>query len=107
MRKITTNATNAFMMDRPFCEGNTAVTVDGEYTTLSLHGNEIAFKTNFGSGLTTSTGRPPYVAITNCGWFTRVTKDRLNGIPGVVIYAKNGDWYLNGEKWDGKIKTIA
>ena len=94
------NAANAFMMDRPFCEGNTAVTVDSEYTTLSLHGNEIACKTSLGSGLASC------VAITNCGYFTSVTKDRLNGIPGVVIYAKNGDWYLNGKKWNGKIKTI-
>lgn len=93
------NAANAFMQDQPFCEGNTAVTSDGEYTTMSLHGNEIAFKDS------DSAVEPPFMVITNCGWFTNVTKERLNALPGVSI--KGGkEWLLNGEEWDGKAKVV-
>lgn len=43
--------------------------------------------------------------ITNCGWQTNTTKDRLNGIgalAGFGIYQKKKKWYLNGEEWDGE-----
>ena len=32
---------------------------------------------------------------------TVTTKERLNGLPGVSVHQKAGQWYLNGEKWDG------
>lgn len=55
-----------------------------------LHGNLIA-KIENGSSLW----------ITNCGWFSNTTKERLNSLYGVSIVQKSGIWYLNGEKWDG------
>ena len=59
-------------------------------TTLYLHDNAIAkFDEN---------GR---LWITNAGWKSNTTKERLNGIPGVSIYQKDFTWYLNDEPWNG------
>ena len=44
--------------------------------------------------------------ITNCGWFTTTTKERLNGLSGVAIHQSKGVWYLNGDAWDGRNKWI-
>ena len=40
--------------------------------------------------------------ICNCGYPTNTTKERLNGLPNVSIVQCKGEWYLNGEKWNGK-----
>ena len=43
--------------------------------------------------------------ITNCGWQTMTTMERLNGIgvtAGFRIFQKKKKWYLNGEEWDGE-----
>ena len=45
--------------------------------------------------------------ITNAGWKSNTTKERLNALPGVSINQKAGEWYLNGEKWDGKLTKIS
>lgn len=63
-------------------------------TILSLFNNDIAFNT--GSS----------ISITNAGWLSNTTKDRLNAIDGVHIKQKNGVWYLNGELWNGKLTKI-
>jgi predicted ATP-binding protein involved in virulence len=98
MRKITEKAVSAFMSDFTFNEANTTVSLgvnsDGKHTFLQLHGNTIAKKVN---------GK---LFITNCGWFTNTTKERLNAIPGVSICQKKGNWYLNGNLWDGKLIEI-
>jgi hypothetical protein len=73
------------------CSGNSAT----DNYTMRLHGNLIAKIDADGT-----------LAITNAGWFTNTTKERLNGIPGVSICQKKGDWYLNGRKWDGGWITI-
>jgi hypothetical protein len=39
--------------------------------------------------------------ITDCGWRTRTTKERLNGLEGVNIVQRDFQWYLNGVVWDG------
>ena len=57
---------------------------------MYLHGNLIAQRT------------PLATTITNCGWFTRTTKERLNGLGGVDIVQMKGVWYLNGKEWDGE-----
>jgi hypothetical protein len=44
--------------------------------------------------------------ITNCGWFSNTTKERLNAIDGVSIQQKNYEWFLNGEKWEGELIDI-
>lgn len=86
MRQITSQLCRAFQYGRKLSIGNTKT--DGR--SLFLHGNEIARRTDFG------------LYITNAGWASNTTKERLNGLDGVSIYQKNFDWYLNGKKWDGK-----
>lgn len=93
-RKITTAAIEALMSDRPFNRDNTIVETGihpdiGQVTTLKLHGNAIAQKTKEG------------VKVCNAGWFSVTTKERLNGIPGVSVYQRKGEWFLNGQKWNG------
>jgi len=41
------------------------------------------------------------VWITNAGWKSRTTKERLNGLSGVHIQSVRGNWFLNGRAWDG------
>lgn len=100
MRKITQNAATAFKERRAYSNANTSVLRRGDETTLVLHGNAIA--SQIGNLL----------IITNCGWNTPTTKDRLNAIlpNGYYIYQKKYQWILStpqGEKeWDGKPFTI-
>lgn len=96
MRKITQQAINAFMNGEKFSSGNTTVVLDKYLVFLSLHGNEIARRNAI-------TGK---LEISNAGWFSVVTKERLNGIPGVRIYQKRGVWFLNNKPWDGGWITI-
>ena len=44
--------------------------------------------------------------ITNAGWKSKTTKERLNALKGVNILQKKGELLLNGEKWDGKLTEI-
>lgn len=97
MRKATTEAIAAFMNAQPHNGQNTKVKLLPNVTILVLHGNEIAYRYN-DPGKTLS--------IKNAGWFSNVTKERLNGIPGVSISQKKGIWYLNGKEWDGKLIDI-
>ena len=39
--------------------------------------------------------------ITNAGWKSRVTKERLNGLTGVRITQVRGVWFLNDIEWNG------
>ena len=59
------------------------------FAQLILHWNVIAEKSHKG------------LNITNAGYFTNVTKERLNSLPNVNIVQKNFEWYLNGELWNG------
>jgi hypothetical protein len=53
----------------------------------------------FGYAIAEWRGKDLY--ITAAGWKTNTTKERLNGLPGVNIYQKDFEWYLNGKVWDG------
>ena len=66
-------------------------------TVLKLHGNAIAYKYN---------DPKQTLSITNCGWESNTTKERLNALPNVSIQQKNFVWYLNGKEWDGKLIDI-
>lgn len=90
MRKITIEAANSFTSGNKYKSGNTEVVLYGETIHLYLHGHLIAKKDNGD------------IKISNSGYFTNVTKERLNGLPGVNISQKKGHWYLNGSEWDGK-----
>ena len=96
-RKITQESVEAFMSAKVFNKSNTKVTVKPNVTILSLFGNEIAYRYNDPKNT---------LSITNCGWKTNTTKERLGGIPNVNICQKNGDWFLNGKIWDGKLIDI-
>lgn len=86
MRKVTQQIIWAFEYHREQKIGNSYT--DGK--TLYLHGNAIAEHRTDG------------LWITNAGWTSNVTKERLNGLRDVSINQKNYAWFLNGKEWDGK-----
>ena len=86
MRKITEQVVGAFERRQRKVVGNTET--DG--TCLWLFGNKIAEYREGG------------IWITNAGWSSPTTKERLNGIYGVHITQKKGEWFLNGHRWGGE-----
>lgn len=93
MRKITKQAINAFYNAEKFSSSNTMVEVLPNVTILKLHNNAIAYRYNDPENT---------LSITNCGWFSTTTKERLNGLKDVSISQKKGVWYLNGKEWNGE-----
>ena len=88
MRKVTRTIARAFYCGDSESCGNTRT--DGK--SVWLHGNKIAFKDEDGN-----------LHITNAGYETNVTKERLNGLlelgnfpgwPSPRIFAKNFRWHL-------------
>lgn len=103
MRKITKQSATALIAGQTFKSANTEVLhkailrngkfpMGDHFTVLELHGNEIA----------AIDSRDGSLWITNSGWQTNITKERLNGINGVSISQVKGMWYLNGKEWDGE-----
>jgi hypothetical protein len=86
MRQITRDIVNAFQNSRSLTIGNSRT--NGE--SLWLFGNKIAEIRRDG------------LWITNAGWNSTTTKERLNGLSGVHIVQKRGTWYLNEREWDGR-----
>ena len=76
---------DAFQNSRSLTIGNSRT--NGE--SLWLFGNKIAEIRRDG------------LWITNAGWDSATTKERLNGLSGVNIVQRGGNWYLNGWGWDG------
>jgi hypothetical protein len=97
MRKITKESVDAFMNARPFKKDNMVIEVKPNVTIMYLFGNIIAYKYN---------DPEKTISITDAGWQSNTTKERLNAIPGLRIHQKNWEWYLNGNKWDGKLTDI-
>ena len=97
MRKITKESVEAFLNAESFSKSNMIVEVLPNVTLLKYHNNTIAYKYNDPKNT---------LSITNCGWFTNTTKERLNALPNVSIQQKNFVWYLNGEKWGGELTDI-
>ena len=97
MRKITKESISAFLNARSFKKSNMEVEVKPNVTILKLYGNEIAYLYNDPNRT---------LSITNCGWETNTTKERLNGLPTVRINVKKGSWFLNDNEWNGKLKDI-
>jgi len=90
MRKITQEACNAFENDQNYKKSNTKVyALDDVHVEMILHGNLIAYSS------------PKGIFISNGGWSSNTTKERLNGLTGVSIQQKDFVWYLNGEAWNG------
>ena len=97
MRQITRDSVNAFMSARKFRKQNMEVKVLPNVTILLLYGNEIAYRYN-------DVDRT--LSITDCGWQSVTTKERLNGIPNVQIQQRNFEWFLNGKEWNGNLIDI-
>ena len=95
MRKITIDSVNAFLNRQTFKRQNMEVTSFDNSFYLKLHGNTIAVLHGDGT-----------LMITDAGWQTNTTKERLNGLPNVNIHQKNFIWYLNGEEWNGNLTQI-
>jgi len=89
-RKITQESVQKFLNGVPFKKSNMEVSREGTIYYLKLHGNKIAALEPDGK-----------MWISNAGWRSNTTKERLNGLPGVNIYQRNWEWYLNGIQWDG------
>jgi hypothetical protein len=86
MRKITSESKKALESGKYYKNTNTEV-MGGK---LFLFGNLIARKDQDG------------LEITNAGWFSATTRERLNALEGVHIQQKAGIWFLNGVQWDGR-----
>lgn len=103
MRKVTEKAAQALRNGVNMTSGNTYVkrfTHDTAMVGLYLHGNRIA---TYGLGILT---------ISDCGWQTNTTKERLNGILSVFgikghIFQHKGEWLyqdhetLTNTAWHG------
>ncbi len=87
MRKITEESTRAFNNGYKFKKSNTEVKVSDKEVRFYLHNNCIAKKV-YGDG----------TYLSDCGWSTNTTKDRLNGILATYtnkrIFQKDYIWYL-------------
>lgn len=87
MRKITREAVDAFIEGRRYKKSNMEVWDNCMY----LHDNKIAWF-----------DRNKQLWISNCGWWSHTTKERLNALPNVNIVQHQYLWYLNGIIWDGR-----
>ena len=96
MRKITKEAVSKFLSKETFRKSNMSVEESYGVYKLKLHGNTIATIDELG-----------VLSVSNAGWASNTTKERLNGIPGVRVNQKNWNWYLNGQEWDGGWKRIS
>lgn len=86
MRKITQQSVSAFFAGVNFKSGNMSVQSDSNgYYEMRLHGNLIAYRCNDG------------IFISNAGWSSNTTKERLNGILSHLnagcIYQRDFVWY--------------
>jgi len=97
MRQITLQSKEAFYQAKSFKKANMEIEVLSNVTIMYLHGNAIAYMYN---------DPQRTLAITNCGWESNTTKERLNALDGVTISQKNFIWYLNGKEWNGSLIDI-
>lgn len=94
MKIVTQNAVTCFLNKGNGTFNNTHVVTKNEVSKLYLFGNLIAVL------------EQGVLKVTNAGWFSKTTKERLNGLPNVNIRQSKGKWYLNDNFWDGKLTTI-
>ena len=91
MKKISMDSAQALLVGKRFKRGNTEVRVLPNVSVLLLHGNEIAYRYN---------DPDQTLSVTNAGWFSKTTKERLNAIDGVgILIAVFICRVPNGPKW--------
>lgn len=91
MRLVTEKICRAFQERRALKISNSET--DGD--SLWLFGNMIA------------TYRNEELFVTNAGWRSNITKERLNGLNDVSIRQRRGVWLLNGIEWDGRWANVS
>ncbi len=94
MKIVTKNAVNTFNNKGNGTFSNTKVVTENGVTSMFLFGNKIAEE------------KEGILRITNAGWESNTTKERLNALNGVSISQKNFVWFLNGQEWNGNWKQI-
>jgi hypothetical protein len=97
MKIVTQKAVSCFLNSGNAKFNNTEVVTENGVSKMYLFGNLIAKIDHNVGGV---------MKITNAGWESNTTKERLNGLPNVNINQKNFVWYLNGEEWNGSWKQI-
>jgi hypothetical protein len=96
MRKISSDAYNAFINNKRFKSSNTEVRIEDGETAMYLFGNKIA-ETQDGQTYISGGDHVP----------SRTTRDRLNAFPEVWLSIKKGKWVIaNKIGWDGKWASI-
>ena len=96
MRKISSDAYEAFVNGKRFKSSNTEVRVEDGETAMYLFGNKIA-ETQDGVTYISGGGHVP----------SRTTRDRLNAFPEIWLSIKKGKWVIaNKIVWDGKWASI-
>ena len=98
-RKITRDAVSALYGDKGFKRSNTEVVhgYDGREKCASMYlFNKEIVRIDGGK-----------LSIRTAGWATSTTKERLNGLPGVSIYQKDFQWYLNDRPWEDHYQWTA
>ena len=98
MRQITKDATRAFYGGKPFKRDNTEVITDRKRfagmeitSAMLLHGHPIA-------RIVMESENRRRLEVTNAGYETSTTKERLNGVichicPALRLYQKDFEWY--------------
>lgn len=93
MRAITQKTAEAFARNEKVCFSNSQVIINDMGTHYYLHGNLIASM------------KDGVLFISNCGWKTNTTKERLNGILSQFnlpkISQKHFVWYYGNEVFEG------
>lgn len=84
-RKISQAAASALESGRKMTLSNTSVNDN----IMRLHGNAIAKMVD------------GELMITDAGWNTPTTRERLNALNGVSVHQKKFQLYLNDKEWDG------
>jgi hypothetical protein len=90
VKKITEDSVKAFFKGSKLTKGNMSINTDMYFETdrvMRLHGNAIAWI------------KGSYLTISDCGWQTVTTKERLNGILTHLnlgyIFQKDFVWYYS------------
>ena len=90
-RQISEDAATALMNHKTFSRSNTLVKEDGDGNyELFIFSNKIAIYTY-----------DKRLLITNAGWNSSTTRERLNAIPNVWTRTVKNQMFLNNNKWDG------
>jgi hypothetical protein len=96
MKQVTINSVDCLLNGGNKQFSNTLVQTVDNISKMYLFGNLIAVFDHSNNKL----------KVSNAGWFSKTTKERLNGLPNVRIHQHKWKWYLNGNVWDGSLVEV-